>query len=100
MSKNRTNPRKIPRTEEDCRREYRRGFIEATRTMEAVVLRVGIDKHSDTLDIDRFWQDMTDYMVQVSKGKLTLADLRDTLKQEDKIKLLAGPSKAIARGGE
>lgn len=92
------NPRSIPRTQADCDREWKIGCIEGLRLMEAILLRVLIDKHPDEIDLEKLWGELTDYTSQWSKGKLTAADLRRSLAEEDKIHLLAGPTKALAFG--
>ena len=94
------NPRNIPRTEADCKREWRIGCIEGLRLMEAILLRVMIDKHDGEIDLEKLWGELTDYTSQWAKGNLTAADLRRSLADEDKICLLNGPSKAIAVGPE
>jgi hypothetical protein len=94
------NPRNIPRTQADCNREWKIGCIEGLRLMEAILLRVLIDKHPDEIDLEKLWKELTDYTSQWAKGKLTAADLRRSLAEEDKIYLLDGPSKAIAVGGD
>lgn len=93
------NPRNIPRTQADCDREWKIGCIEGIRLMEAILLRVLIDKHPDEIDLEKLWGELADYTGQWSKGNLTAADLRRSLAEEDKIHLLDGPTKAIAFGG-
>ena len=96
MAKNKTNPRKQPRTEEDCRRSWRVGCIDGLRLMEAILLRVLIDKHEGEIDINALWNELTEYTQAWADGRVTAADIRDSLKHEDKVLLLSGPSKAIA----
>lgn len=95
----RVNPRRVPRSEADCRQEWKAGVIEGLRLMECILLRVMIDKHPDALDLNQLWEEMTYYSSQWAAGKITSADLRDSLRQEDEILLMGGPSRAIARGG-
>ena len=94
------NPRSIPRTQADCDREWRIGCIEGLRLMEAILLRVLIDKHADEIDLEKLWGELTSYTTQWANGNLSAADLRRSLAEEDKIHLLDGPSKAIAVGGD
>lgn len=98
MAKNKTNPRKQPRTEEDCRRAWRVGCIDGLRLMEAILLRVLIDKHEGEIDVNALWNELVDYTQAWADGRVTAADLRETLRREDKVLLLSGPSKAIAHG--
>ena len=93
-----TNPRKQPRTEEDCRRAWSVGCIEGLRLMEAILLRVLIDKHESEIDVNALWNELTEYTQAWADGRLTAADIRETLRREDKVHLLSGPSKAIAHG--
>lgn len=95
----RVNPRRVPRSEADCRQEWKAGVIEGLRLMECILLRVMIDKHPDALDLEKLWQELPDYSTAWADGKVTSADLRDSLRQEDEILLMGGPSRAIARGG-
>ncbi len=104
MAKNKkTNPRKQPRTEEDCKRSWKVGCIEGLRLMEAILLRVLLDKHRDEIDVYAFWNELTEYTNSWAEGRVTVADLRDSLKNEDEVFLITGPSKAIShsnrRGG-
>jgi hypothetical protein len=96
MSKNKkTNPRSIPRSQADCDKQWRIGCIEGIRLMEAIFLRVLIDKHSDEVDVSKVWGELTSYTETWAKGKLTPADIRNSLKEEDKIMLISGPSSAL-----
>jgi hypothetical protein len=96
MGKKKTNPRNIPKTQEDCNRSWREGCIEGLRLMEAIIMRVMIDKHPDEIDLNVLWDELNMYTKQWADGKLTPADIRQSLKTEDNIFLLDGPSKAIA----
>lgn len=89
------NPRRKPATEEDVNRAWKEGAIEGLRLMEAIVMRVMIDKFPDQ-DLTVFWETLTMYTRQWADGKLSAADIRESLKTEDNIHLLDGPSSAIA----
>ena len=95
----RVNPRRVPRSEADCRQEWKAGVIEGLRLMECILLRVMIDKHPDALDLNQLWEEMTAYSTAWAEGRVSTSDLRDSLRQEDEILLMGGPSRAIARGG-
>ena len=97
MSK-KTNPRKIPRTQEDCDRAWREGCIEGLRLMEAILMRVLLDKHHDEIDLTVLWPELCDYTEAWAEGRVSAADIRLSLKTEDGIELMGGPSRAIAHG--
>ena len=90
------NPRNQPRTQEDVNRAWDVGCIDGIRLMEAITLRVLIDKHEGDIDIPRFWTELTEQTAAWAEGRLTAADIRNSLKEEDKIMLASGPSSAIA----
>jgi len=94
--KHKQNPRQIPCTQEDVKREWRVGCIDGLRLMEAITLRVLIDKHEGEIDIPKFWAELTEQTSAWAEGRITAADLRNSLKEEDKILLMSGPSSAIA----
>ena len=71
------NPRRKPATQEDVNRAWGEGCIEGIRCMEAIVLNCLCDKYADDIDVGQFWGDL------------------NKLKEEYKILLLTGPSKAI-----
>lgn len=44
MSSKKTNPRNVPRTEADCKREYLRGIDDGVRLSRVIMLTVLLDK--------------------------------------------------------
>lgn len=92
---NKINPRRKPATEADVNRAWGEGVIEGIRCMEAITLNCLCDKYADQLDIEAFWDDLNKLCESYSEGRFTLADIRNMLKEEYKILLLTGPSKAI-----
>lgn len=96
MSRNKTNPRRKPATQEDVNRAWGEGVIEGIRCMEAIMLNCLCDKYADQVDVGQFWEDLSKLSQSFAEGRFTIADIRNMLKEEYKILLLAGPSKAIA----
>lgn len=90
------NPNRIPKTQADVDRAWDIGCIDGLRLMEAILLRVLIDKHSGEIDLPQFWRELTEQTEAWAEGRITAADIRNSLKEEDKIMLMSGPSSAIA----
>ena len=53
------------------------------------------DKYADDIDVGQFWDDLNKLSESYAEGRFTISDIRNMLKEEYKILLLAGPSKAI-----
>jgi len=90
-----TNPRNIPRTEEDVKRARMEGQIEGMRLTEALCLLTICDKYPE-MDALAFWGEVAEKTKSTDERYMTAADVRNTLREEYGIDLLAGPSKAIA----
>ena len=93
--KKKTNQRNKPATQEDVNRSWGEGVIEGIRCMEAITLNCLCDKYADQVDIGKFWGDLNKLAESFAEERVTIPDIRNTLKEEYKILLLAGPSKAI-----
>lgn len=89
------NPRRKPATQEDVNRAWGEGCIEGIRCMEAIVLNCLCDKYADQVDVGQFWDDLNKLSESYAEGRFTMADIRNMLKEEYKILLVQGPSKAI-----
>ena len=63
--------------------------------MEAIVLNCLCDKYADQIDVGQFWGELNKLSESYAEGRFTLADIRNMLKEEYKILLVQGPSKAI-----
>lgn len=92
---NKINPRRKPATQEDVNRAWGEGVIEGIRCMEAITLNCLCDKYADQVDVGQFWSDLNKLSESYAESRFTLADIRTMLKEEYKVLLLAGPSKAI-----
>lgn len=91
------NPRRKPATQEDVNRAWGEGVIEGIRCMEAIVLNCLCDKYADQVDVGQFWGDLNKLCESYAEGRFTIPDIRNMLKEEYQVLLLAGPSKAIYR---
>jgi hypothetical protein len=92
---NKINPRRKPATQEDVNRAWGEGVIEGIRCMEAITLNCLCDKYADQVDVEQFWNDLNKLSESFAEGRFTIPDIRNTLKEEYKVLLLTGPSKAI-----
>lgn len=82
MSK-KTNPRRIPRTEADVERARKEGLKFGREAATVLFLTVLYDKeHADMEILQRVWGEINDLADSVIKGYVTIADLKNTLKEE------------------
>lgn len=78
----RTNPRKIPRTEADCRKSYARGIGDGVRLTRAIVLSVLLDKYGAEDQIRDMWRDIVKLSEEAKEGRVDLFDLERVLAEE------------------
>jgi len=95
MSNSKINPRRKPATQEDVNRAWGEGVIEGIRCMEAITLNCLCDKYAAQVDVGQFWSDLNKLSESYAEGRFTIPDIRNMLKEEYRVLLLAGPSKAI-----
>lgn len=77
-----TNPRKIPRTEADCKREFARGVTEGVSLSRAILLNVLLDKYGADDWIVDYWQDVIKLSEEVRECRVNLFDLERVLREE------------------
>ena len=89
MSKSKkTNPKNIPRTEQDVKRAYKRGFEDATDASLVLILYTLKDKFGATDEEIKEFASAYNYVVDsVNKGYVTEADLRTVVKEEYGMKI-------------
>lgn len=81
MSK--TNPRNIPRTEADCRREFRRGQDEGAARAVVITLWTMVDAfHATPEQIQMFERELAYNLDSVAKGTAKLEDFVIALHDE------------------
>lgn len=49
---------------------------------EVLFLTVLLDKHSDEIDINQVWREMTKIEEELGEGLINMADLRNVLREE------------------
>lgn len=83
MSKRKTNPRDIPRTEADVRRARRQGQEEGTKRSVYIMLYVLADKLGFRDEqAAKTWMLFKRAVDEVNEGKLKWQDIERTLKDE------------------
>lgn len=77
------NPRKIPRTQADVEKAYRRGEVDGTRAAMTILLYVLKDKFGssdeDILQLTEAFRSATE---SIAGGYVSVADLRRVVKDE------------------
>lgn len=102
MSK--VNPRRIPRTEADCKAAYLRGQEAGTRGTLTLVLYTLKEFGATDEEMAEFAKAFNGVLDSLRRGYITEADLKNVLKEEYKLELVYGQpgeeQKSAASGGE
>jgi hypothetical protein len=84
----RINPRRRPATQADVERAKTDAQAEAINIAMAIFFTVLCDKeHADKDIMRRVWDEVNDLSDSISKGYVSVADLRDVLKREYDIEI-------------
>jgi hypothetical protein len=87
--KKRTNPNRIPVTKADLDRAKQQATDESIDHAWAIFFSVLRDKEGFTTeDLQRLWGEITYLSDSIVAGRVNIADLKHTLKEEDGIRLL------------
>lgn len=77
------NPKKIPRTEADVERARKEGLMIGQEYATVIFLTVLYDKEHATYEImQRVGEEINSLAESITQGYVTIADLKNTLKQE------------------
>lgn len=88
MSKKKTNPARIPKTQADVDRAYQQGLLAGCQTTAAIFLLTLLDKeHADKEILQRVWREVCDLSDDVTRGAVKLHEVKDTLKKEYEINI-------------
>lgn len=77
-----TNPRKIPKTQEDVDRAFDKGVLAGCSNATAIFMTVLVDKFSGADYIVDVWNEINKLSEEVKERRVSVADLRYTLKDE------------------
>ena len=85
MSK-KVNPRRIPVTQADVNKAKEAAVAEACELAQTILFSVLRDKEGFTYeDLQRVWDEVNSLSESIAEGYVSVADLRNALKQEDGI---------------
>ena len=79
------NPRKIPRTQADCDRAWERGVLDGVSNATAMFLTVIVDKFDGADHVMSVWNEINKLSAEVKERRASVADLKNTLKEEYQI---------------
>lgn len=79
------NPRKIPRTQTDCDRAWERGVLDGVSNATAMFLTVIVDKFDGADHVMSVWNEINKLSAEVKERRVSVADLKNTLKEEYQI---------------
>ena len=79
------NPRKIPRTQADCDRAWERGLLDGVSNATAMFLTVIVDKFDGAAHVNAVWNEINKLSAEVRERRVSVADLKNTLKEEYQI---------------
>ena len=78
-----TNPKRIPRTEADCRKAYDKGLLDGSVGALTIMLYVMKDKYGYSEDQLHKFADQFNYVADsMAQGYVTKADLMQVVKEE------------------
>lgn len=85
---NKTNPRHRPATQADVEHAKKVAHTEAIGYAMTIFFTVLFDKHGATKDeLNVFWEEVNELSDAITKGYVTVPDLRRTLDREYDIKI-------------
>lgn len=77
-----TNPRNVPRSQEDVDRAREKGIREGVANASAMFLMVMVDKFDAADQIAEIWREILKLSDEVLEHRVSIADLRVTLREE------------------
>ncbi len=77
-----TNPRKVPRSQEDCDRAWQKGVIDGVSNACAIFLTVLLDKFGGEDHIQEVWREINKLSEEVREKRVSVSDLRRVLADE------------------
>lgn len=81
-----TNPRRIPRSQEDVDRAWEKGVNDGVGNASAIFLTVLVDKFGGADHVREVWLEINKLSEEVAEQRVSIADLRYTLLEEYGIK--------------
>ena len=78
----RTNPRRIPRTQEDVDRAWEKGVLDGVSNATAIFMTVLTDKFNGAEYVRDIWREINKLSEEVAERRVSCADLRRVLLEE------------------
>lgn len=72
----------MPRTQADCDRAWDRGVLVGVSNASAIFLTVLVDKFDGADHVPDVWREIVKLSEEIRECRVSVADLRNTLKQE------------------
>lgn len=85
--KYKTNPRKIPRTQEDVDRAWQKGVLDGVSNASAIFMTVLVDKFDGADHVQDVWREINKLSEEVKERRVSVADLRRVLLEEYDIRV-------------
>lgn len=82
-----TNPKRIPRTEADCRKAFEEGVNAGVFNASAIFLTVMLDKFGMAGRLQEIWGEVTKLSEEVGERRVSIADLKHVLLTEYGIRI-------------
>lgn len=80
-----TNPKKIPKTQADCKKAFEEGVRAGCFNACAIFLTVLLDKYGFSGKINEVWNDVTKLSEEIGEGRVRVSDLKKVLLDEYRI---------------
>lgn len=87
MGKQKTNPKKIPKTQQDVDRAYLKGIEDGSDNAAVIMLSALLDKFNAGDYIADVWEAFSKYSTEIIEGRISIADLRHVLRKEYRIEI-------------
>ena len=81
------NPNKIPRTEADVKDAFGKGVQLGLKLEDLIWLNVILDKYEEDVDLEKVWQNIQKLQHEIAEGRVSWADIRNSLKEDYLIQL-------------
>ncbi len=82
MKSKRVNPRRRPATEADVEKAWEKGVLDGCNNASALFLIAVADMYDWGQYIPEIWGQINKLSAEVAEGRISFADLRNTLKEE------------------
>ena len=82
MSRKPTNPRRIPKTQEDVDRAYDLGVKDGSDRATVILMSVLLDKFGAAPYLPELWAAVSKLSQEIVEGRVSVSDLRTALREE------------------